>query len=834
MAIPPNGGSEPLSAEQLEILESVFKLASEESDWPKRNRLRIPYNERGGDFDPLERSLVPWLLVPFDRAWNDQRLRLRMAGLALCRRGKPIIEAFLSLVREAARRFIDDPSKHAEVRASDFKSYIPEADHDLFSLGSLAVLEEHGWISGGTNSPLDAWVRRIGPEAVALHDVASLEDFYARRDSLRAAAASPSESQVRLLRVIYRHWRRFCGWPEYVSLLIAHRCRGHVERMLETMPRDFVSVMGVHSDLTGRRVRLTLEAVAATGLAADDIDLLSRIVQAMRRRCVAGNGEAEVAPRELADELKVAESLIVRVGFLLQHSVHFGVSILDRPPSWIAIANDKVLDYRDAVGVEPFLRRYRELSRPAVPTQEVVNTREWQVVGKLGAGGQASAYRIARRSESGPASHVMKVLKPWKEAPGKAKSESEQRARFRYEVETLRLLNNLGCPGIVRVVDQDLEPPAGCQPWFVMPLYPAGAMCSLDEKGKAVYLEPFQGNLDRVLQIAESLAATLAFMHANEAVHRDVKTPNVLFAERGGPPVLADMGLAFAEALPRAFATGEPEALGPWQWRPPELHPGSTDKRNPKSDIYLLGGLIYEALTGGASLERPENPPGVFLHEKPDWSIGRFTQDPRVPHVNLLLRNMWAQDPDARPTAEQVVKLCQSIREWQPGRAEPSIEDSRLELARAAIEYRGRSKAYRENVLREQLKTTCQSVAREIGVYEPSRQYDFHRQVDVNYGDSEAPAYLQREFPDGVWMAVRTLVRFEPTPHILLLSYAFLVRTADNKEVVVAFDERKNIDVLSTSVPGDPSNVTCLKQRALADLERLAKTAAAKLKKLTE
>src|SRR5437016_5231958 len=106
--------------------------------------MRIPYNEQGGNFDALERGIGSQILFPFERAWNDQRLRLTLAGVARCRRGKPIVDAFLSVVREAARRFIEDPARHAEVQASDFRSFLPEADRDLFALGSLVLLEEHG------------------------------------------------------------------------------------------------------------------------------------------------------------------------------------------------------------------------------------------------------------------------------------------------------------------------------------------------------------------------------------------------------------------------------------------------------------------------------------------------------------------------------------------------------------------------------------------------------------------------------------------------------------------------------------------------------------------
>src|SRR5204863_328078 len=144
-------------------------------------------------------------------------------------------------------------------------------------------------------------------------------------------------------------------------------------------------------------------------------------------------------------------------------------------------------------------------------------------------GGQASAYLVRRHDDPDADLFVMKVLKPWTGAEAKASSESDQRERFRNEVNALKEMNRKACPRIASVLDENLAPKVG-QPWFVMPYYAAGPMCELDDKGKIVrYAEEYKGNVDRVLGIAELVARTLAFMHEHSAVHRDVKTANIFF-----------------------------------------------------------------------------------------------------------------------------------------------------------------------------------------------------------------------------------------------------------------------------------------------------------------
>jgi len=94
-------------------------------------------------------------------------------------------------------------------------------------------------------------------------------------------------------------------------------------------------------------------------------------------------------------------------------------------------------------------------------------------------------------------------------------------------------------------------------------------------------------------QLVLRLAGGLAHLHAHGLVHRDVKPSNVIFV--GGKPKLADIGLVTAAGDSRSF-------VGTEGFIPPE-GPG-----DPQADLYALGKLLYELVTGRDRLDFPQLP----------------------------------------------------------------------------------------------------------------------------------------------------------------------------------------------------------------------------------
>lgn len=99
--------------------------------------------------------------------------------------------------------------------------------------------------------------------------------------------------------------------------------------------------------------------------------------------------------------------------------------------------------------------------------------------------------------------------------------------------------------------------------------------------------------LDQIGAIVRALAAALTYAHRRGVIHRDVKPGNILL-EPDGRVLLADFGIARTAGQSRVTATGE--VVGTVQYLAPELIQGA--EAGPGSDIYALGVVLYEMLTG--------------------------------------------------------------------------------------------------------------------------------------------------------------------------------------------------------------------------------------------
>jgi serine/threonine protein kinase len=156
----------------------------------------------------------------------------------------------------------------------------------------------------------------------------------------------------------------------------------------------------------------------------------------------------------------------------------------------------------------------------------------------------------------------------------------------------------------------------------------------------------------RVAGFGRQLAEGLAHAHAHGVVHRDLKPANVLVADPDGDqPVLkiADFGMARASSL-SGLDPGALTVLGTPDYMAPEtLEPLAVDAR---TDLYALGCMLYEMLTGGVP----------FPAATPFGILRRHREDPipRLPeHVSLGMRAMveslLAKSPADRPASATIV-----------------------------------------------------------------------------------------------------------------------------------------------------------------------------------
>ncbi len=154
------------------------------------------------------------------------------------------------------------------------------------------------------------------------------------------------------------------------------------------------------------------------------------------------------------------------------------------------------------------------------------------------------------------------------------------------------------------------------------------------------------GRLDPVdtARLGAVLAEGLAAVHAAGVTHRDVKPGNVLL-DAAGSPHLADFGIATALDSTRLTRTGM--TVGTAAYLAPEQVTG--DPVGPPADVYALGLVLLEALTGSPAYSGS----GV------EAALARLTRQPEIPPGvpapwRALLHDATARDPAARPAAATV------------------------------------------------------------------------------------------------------------------------------------------------------------------------------------
>jgi class 3 adenylate cyclase len=140
----------------------------------------------------------------------------------------------------------------------------------------------------------------------------------------------------------------------------------------------------------------------------------------------------------------------------------------------------------------------------------------------------------------------------------------------------------------------------------ICPVFDAGriegipylTMAYIEGRTLAVEMDRYRADgPEAVVALVHTLALALADAHSQGVIHRDLKPSNVMITPEGAP-VLMDFGLARRVGQVEERLTQEGLALGTPAYMPPEQVSGDVDAMGPASDIYSLGVILYELLTG--------------------------------------------------------------------------------------------------------------------------------------------------------------------------------------------------------------------------------------------
>ena len=228
----------------------------------------------------------------------------------------------------------------------------------------------------------------------------------------------------------------------------------------------------------------------------------------------------------------------------------------------------------------------------------------WTKQGKVGSGGQAHGYKVCCHDRSG--FFFAKILK--------SQTDTERRARMFREAAALATFNHASIPALVesnahRFADHRFE-------LYLVTEYVAGPTLA------KFITSPLA--MDRAIQITDKLAAAVQYLQDQNAVHRDIKPDNIIMRDGTDDPVLVDFGMTFNGGEPN-HNTGDWQELGNRFLRLPELSAYSENKRDFRTDIAFLTGILYFCVTG-------RNPAILQDHERrfPHQIPGIVSLDPRL------------------------------------------------------------------------------------------------------------------------------------------------------------------------------------------------------------
>jgi serine/threonine protein kinase/WD40 repeat protein len=248
----------------------------------------------------------------------------------------------------------------------------------------------------------------------------------------------------------------------------------------------------------------------------------------------------------------------------------------------------------------------------------------YKLLQKIGEGGMGTVW-MAEQQEPVRRMIALKLVKVGMDS-------SSVIARFEAERQALALMDH---PNIARIFDAGI---IGQRPYFVMELV----------KGKPItkYCDELRLAPQQRLELFVHVCHAIQHAHQKGIIHRDIKPSNVLVAPYDGRPVvkIIDFGVAKATGqrlTDKTMFTEFGAVVGTLEYMSPEQAELNNQDIDTRSDIYALGVLIYELLTGSTPLDRKSLKVQAMLEmlrmireEEPPKPSTRLSTDAALPSIS--------------------------------------------------------------------------------------------------------------------------------------------------------------------------------------------------------
>ena len=262
----------------------------------------------------------------------------------------------------------------------------------------------------------------------------------------------------------------------------------------------------------------------------------------------------------------------------------------------------------------------------------------YEILEKIGVGGMATVYKAK--------CHVLNRFVAVKVLKEEFITDIEFIRRFKSEAQTAASLTH---PNIVSIYDVGNE---GDVYYIVMELIQGKTL-------KEIIVEDGKLSWKWSVNIAIQIASALETAHKNNLIHRDIKPHNIIITEDGMAKV-TDFGIA--KAVSNSTITAFGTTIGSVHYFSPEHAKGGVT--DAKSDIYSLGIVMYEMLTGRVPFDA-DTPVSVALMQVQEDPIEPRKLNPQIPiSVNNIILKAMQKDPTDRyqSATEMLIDLSTALK----------------------------------------------------------------------------------------------------------------------------------------------------------------------------